>query len=70
MRLVMTILRPRDPLGYSLRAMALRELGHYAEAIADYDSAMARTPKDDPQYLDLATQRCGDALAHGDYRAS
>ena len=44
----MTILRPRDPLGYSLRAVAWRELGHYPEAIADYDNALALTAKDSP----------------------
>ncbi len=65
--LVMTILRPRDPLGCSLRAIALRELGKYAEAIAEYDNALARTPKTDPQYSDLSAQRCETLLRMGDY---
>jgi serine/threonine protein kinase/Tol biopolymer transport system component/tetratricopeptide (TPR) repeat protein len=64
----MTILRPRDPLGYSLRAMALRELGQYAEAIAAYDDAMAPTQKNDPQYLDLTTQRLETLLRMRSYQ--
>jgi len=66
--LVMEILRPRDPLGFSLRAIALRESGKYAGALSEYDSAMALTGKEDPQYLDLATQRCETLLRMGDYR--
>jgi tetratricopeptide (TPR) repeat protein len=45
---VMTVLRPRDPLGHSLRAMAWRASGRYTEAIADYDRALVLTPRDDP----------------------
>jgi len=66
--LVMTILRPRDPLGHSLRAIALRELGKYEEAIAEYDNAIERTRKEDPQYFDLSTQRCETLLRMGDYQ--
>ena len=65
--LAMTILRPRDPLGYSLHAVAWRELGHYREAIADLDMALALTPKEDPQYIDLTTQRSEVFLRMGDY---
>jgi serine/threonine protein kinase/Tol biopolymer transport system component len=65
--LVLTVLRPRDPLGYSLRGIALRELGKYAEAITEYDSAIARTPRGDPQYIDLSAQRCEAFLRMGDY---
>jgi serine/threonine protein kinase/Tol biopolymer transport system component len=63
----MTALWPRDPLGYSLRAIALRELGKYAEAIVEYNNALARTLKTDPQYMDLSAQRCGTLLRMGDY---
>ncbi len=63
----MTYLRRRDSLGYSLRAMALRELGKYAEAVAEYDNALARLAKDDPQCLDLAAQRGETLLRKGDY---
>jgi serine/threonine protein kinase/Tol biopolymer transport system component len=63
----MTILRPRDPMGYSLRAIALRELGKYTEAITEYDRAISLTPRGDPQYVDLSTQRCETLLRMGDY---
>jgi serine/threonine protein kinase len=65
--MVMTILRPRDPLGHSLHARAWRELGRYQEAIADYDMALALTPKGDPAYLDLSTERSETLLWMGDY---
>ncbi|MCL5278851.1 MAG: protein kinase [Planctomycetes bacterium] len=65
--LIMTVLRRRDPLGYSLRAIALRELGKYADAVAEYDNALALTPKDDPQRLNLAAQRSETLLRVGDY---
>ncbi|MCL5283007.1 MAG: protein kinase [Planctomycetes bacterium] len=64
---VMTILRRRDPLGHSLRAMALRELGKYQEAIEEYDSAISLTPRKDPQYVDLCAQRNDVFLRMGDY---
>jgi eukaryotic-like serine/threonine-protein kinase len=63
--LVMTILRPRDPLGHSLRAVALRELGRFQDALAEYDRAMTRTAQSDPQYVDLATQRLETLLRMG-----
>jgi serine/threonine protein kinase/Tol biopolymer transport system component/tetratricopeptide (TPR) repeat protein len=65
--LVMTILRPRDPLGYSLRAIALRELGKYTEAITEYDRAISLTPRGDAQYIELFAQRCETLLRMGDY---
>ncbi len=65
--LVLTVLRPRNPLGYSLRAIGLRELGKYHEAILDYDVALSLTPKDSPQYLDLTTQRSETLLRMGRY---
>jgi serine/threonine protein kinase/Tol biopolymer transport system component/tetratricopeptide (TPR) repeat protein len=64
----MTVLRPRDPLGYSLRAIAWRELGHYQEAMADYDVAIALTPQGDPQRADLSVQRCETLLRMGEYQ--
>jgi serine/threonine protein kinase/Tol biopolymer transport system component/tetratricopeptide (TPR) repeat protein len=63
---VVQALRDRDPLGYSLRATALRELGRYTDALADYDKAMSLMAKEDPQYLDLATQRSETLLRTGD----
>ncbi|MCL5279168.1 MAG: protein kinase, partial [Planctomycetes bacterium] len=64
---VMEALRDRDPLGYSLHATALHELGRYKEAIAKYDAALAHTPEEDPQYLDLVAQRCETLLRMGRY---
>ncbi|MBN2314080.1 MAG: protein kinase [Sedimentisphaerales bacterium] len=66
--LAMTILRPRDPLGYSLRAMALRELKKCTEAIIEYDNAIALTAKGSPEYIDLSVQRCETLLWMGDYK--
>jgi Tol biopolymer transport system component/tetratricopeptide (TPR) repeat protein len=65
--LVMTILRPRDPLGYALRAVAWRESGRYPEAIAAYDLALALTPTDSPTYVDLCTERSETLLRMGAY---
>jgi len=65
--LAMTILRPRDPLGYSLRAIAQRELGKHGEAIAEYDRAIALTPKESPEHVDLCVQRSETLLRMGDY---
>ncbi len=63
----MTILRQRDPLGYTLRALALRELGRYGEAIAEYDNALALTVKDSREYVDLWTPRSETLLRMGNY---
>jgi serine/threonine protein kinase/Tol biopolymer transport system component len=65
--LVLTVLRPREPLGYSLRAIALCELGRHQKAITDFDTAIALTSHDSPQYFDLSTQRCETLLRKGDY---
>jgi Tol biopolymer transport system component/tetratricopeptide (TPR) repeat protein len=65
---VMTVLRPRDPLGHSLHAVAWRELGHYREAMADYDVAIALTPQGDPRRVDLSVQRCETLRRLGEYR--
>jgi serine/threonine protein kinase len=63
----MEALRNRDPLAYSLRATALRELGRCKDALVDYDTALALTPRGNPQYVDLYTQRCETLLRMGDY---
>ena len=65
--LVMTVLRQRDPLGYSLHAVAWRELGRYQEAVADYDIALTLTPKDSLAYVDLSTARSETLLRMGEY---
>ncbi len=63
----MTILQQDDPLGYSLRATALRELGKYDAAIRHYDKAIALTPVDSPQSVELWIQYCETLLRMGDY---
>ncbi|MBM4026812.1 MAG: hypothetical protein FJ280_15625, partial [Planctomycetes bacterium] len=65
--LVMTVVRPRDALGYALRAVAGRELGRYREAMADYDLAIALTPSADPQHADLSIQRRETLLRMEDF---
>ena len=64
---VMTTLRPGEPLGYSLRAIALRELGKYDAAIRHYDKAMALTPEDSPESAHLSIQYCETLLRMGGY---
>ncbi len=66
--LVMTVIRPRDPLGYSLRAVAWRGLGRYAEAVTAYDTALGLTPDENPAHLDLCTQRSETLLRMGEYQ--
>jgi serine/threonine protein kinase/Tol biopolymer transport system component len=63
----LVILRPQDPLGYSLRGTALRALGVYEEAIECYDSAIRLTPRDNPQHMELSAQRCEALMAMGEY---
>ncbi len=65
--LVMTVLRPRDPLGYALRAKASRELGRYPEAIADFSLAIALTVGDEVQRVDLRIQQSETLLRMGEY---
>jgi tetratricopeptide (TPR) repeat protein len=66
--LAMTILNPLDPLGHSLRATALRELGDYEEAVKCYDSAIGRLPRrDDPQYAEWNSRRCETLIRMGEY---
>ncbi len=66
--LAMTILRQQDPLGYSLQAIACRELGRYGEAMADFDRAIGLTREDNAARLDLSAQRCEVFLRTGDYQ--
>ncbi|MHC4581680.1 MAG: protein kinase domain-containing protein, partial [Planctomycetota bacterium] len=64
---VMIALRSQDPLGYSLRAIALRQLGDYERAIKDYYRALERTHEGDPLRTRLYDQRCQVYLHTGDY---
>jgi Tol biopolymer transport system component/Tfp pilus assembly protein PilF len=61
----MVVLRSQDALGYSLRAIALRELGNYEDAIADYETAIGLTPVEDSHLVELYAQRSGIYLRMG-----
>jgi len=63
----MVLLQLQNPLGYSLHAMALRELGHFEDAFAEYNKAIELTPRTDPSYTDLHSQRCEILLRMSDY---
>ncbi len=65
--LLMMHLRRRDPLGYALRAAALRELGDHEEAIQCYDRAITLTAQDDPQHVELHAGRCETLMRMGRY---
>jgi len=65
--LAMIVLNPRDPLGHSLRAMALHRLGHFSEAAPEYDRALALTTTTDPQYVELTGRRGEVLLRMGQY---
>ncbi len=58
---------PSNPLGYSLRATALRELGPCDEAVKCYDAAIELTDRDDPQYIQLNARRCETLMRIGQY---
>ena len=65
--LAMIVLRPRDPLGYSLRATAWHQLGQYEKAIEDYDGAISLTARKDPLYVELNARRCDTLVSLGLY---
>ena len=65
--IAMIALRPRDPLGHSLQAIAWHQLGRYEDAIEAYDSAIRFTQREDPQYVDLNARRCDALMAMGQY---
>ena len=49
--LSLTIIRPRDSVGYVLRANALMELGRFEEAVDDFSKAIELTPWGEPVNL-------------------
>ena len=64
---IMIALRRLDPLGYSLNAIASRELGDNEEAVESYDRAIQLTPREDPQHAKLNAQRCHTLMQMGEY---
>jgi serine/threonine protein kinase/tetratricopeptide (TPR) repeat protein/WD40 repeat protein len=66
--LLMTYSDPNDPLGHSLLATALKELGEYQKAVNCYDEAIELlTSRDDPLYIELNAGRCEALIRMGDY---
>jgi len=63
----MQVLRDHDPLAHSLRATALRELGRYREAVAEYDRAIALPGQENARHLDLTSRRLETLLRMGSY---
>jgi len=59
--------RSQDPLGYSLRAIALWQLGERERAIKAYDRAIEYAPEGDLQRIKSYDQRCQLHLHKGDY---
>jgi len=64
---VMVAAASQNPLGYSLQAIALRELGHYEDAIKYYESAIERTQDEDAQIIKLYEECCEIYLRMGEY---
>ena len=65
--LVMAALRPKDPQGYALQAIAWHELGHYEDAIVNYSRAIELTHREDPQYAELTVRLSDVRLRIGEY---
>jgi serine/threonine protein kinase/tetratricopeptide (TPR) repeat protein len=63
----MIAVEQQDPLGYTLHATALRQMGDHDGAIKDYDRALEHTPEADPLRTRLYDQRCQVYLRMGDY---
>jgi Tol biopolymer transport system component/thioredoxin-like negative regulator of GroEL len=64
---VMTALRPRDPQGHALYAVALRRMGDRAGAVDRYADAIRLTPLPDPQCVKLNADRCETLVQMGEY---
>jgi serine/threonine protein kinase/Tol biopolymer transport system component/tetratricopeptide (TPR) repeat protein len=63
----MMVLAPTDPQGYFLQALAWHQLGHYPEALANYDRARARTLPEDPLFIELLSRRGEVLMRMGQY---
>jgi tetratricopeptide (TPR) repeat protein len=65
--LLLTHLRPRDPLGYSLRANALKELGQLEEAATSYETAIGLCAEKAPEFIELNGRCCEILMRLGQY---
>jgi hypothetical protein len=63
----MTLLRPKNPLGHSLRATALHQLGDFPEALVELDKALTWTSANGRQRVQLITRRCETLMRLGRY---
>jgi len=63
----MTLLRPKNPLGHSLRATALHQLGDFPEALVELDKALAKTIGDDEERIPLISRRGAALMRLGRY---
>jgi tetratricopeptide (TPR) repeat protein len=64
---IMIALKPMDPLGYSLCAVAWQELNEYGRAIDNIRRAIKRTPEGDARRTRLWDQLCRIHLGMGNY---
>ena len=62
-------LRPRDSLGYALRAIIRREAGQFDEAVADHEQAIALCASRS-ELPELYSQRCETFMRAGRYDAA
>ncbi len=65
--MAMIVSRPRDPRGYSLRAIARRHRNKYAQAIEDHDLAIKYALANDKTSIEFHKERCKTLLAAAEY---
>lgn len=65
--LAMIVLRPKDPLGYSLRARSQMALGQYEQAISDYERVFDLTEPQDKELDKHLSEYCQCLLYLGRY---
>ena len=63
----MTFVQPENPSGYALRAVALRQMGRYGEAIEDHNRAIELAGDTYPDITELYDQRRETRFRMGNY---
>jgi tetratricopeptide (TPR) repeat protein len=63
----MTFVQPENPSGYALRAVALRQMGRYSEAIEDHNRAIELAGDAYPDIAELYDQRRETHFRMGNY---